>query len=321
MHRREWLAAVACAVMTFRGRRAGAASGPELPPVTIEQALDRLGSLMSAEALVAVFAASEDELVEFERGIRDIMERRWFRPPGVHPPSLAKALASLAGAFDRRKVDPIDRAAYLLSTLWRRRKGLSLDKDQQLAIFHEHRRRLSEAVDSYRRALPPRTVVHDLGPESPIDVLDTAIHFKDRTSEIQANEELLDALAATLKSYSAALLFESQGHAAGGEPHALALSLSRARVAKEGLVRRGIEASRLTVHGLGARFTIPESAHCPAGAPWWVKVSQDDTPACTDLSAPARDRRVDFVILRRKPRWPSAVSPAPRDGGAGGDAR
>ena len=124
MHRREWLAAVACALITFRGRRAAAASGRELPPVTIEQALDRLESLMSREALAVVSAASEDEPVEFERGIRDIMERRWFNPPGVHPPLLAKALASLAGAFDRRKVDPIDRAACLLSSLWRRRKGL-----------------------------------------------------------------------------------------------------------------------------------------------------------------------------------------------------
>jgi hypothetical protein len=102
-------------------------------------------------------------------------------------------------------------------------------------------------------------------------------------------------------------------------PHALALSLSRARVAKEGLVRRGIEASRLTVHGLGARFTIPGPEHCPYGTPSWLKVDQDGGPGCgVWMPAPARDRRVDFVILLRKLRWPSAVSPARRDGGDGG---
>jgi outer membrane protein OmpA-like peptidoglycan-associated protein len=334
---------------TLRGRSADAASGPEPPPATIEQAIDRLKTLVSSEALAAVLSASEDELVEFERGIRHIMDVRWFNPPGTHPPALSKPLGE---AFDARKVDRYDRAAYLLSSLWRRHKGLPLDRDQQLATFHEHRRRLSEAVESYRRALPPGTHVTDLGTESLIEIVDV-IHFKTATSEIEPGEELLlDALAATLKGYPEALLFEAQGHAAASEPHARALSLSRARVVKEGLAQRGVEASRLTAHGLGTRFTIPGPEKCPDARPW-SSTSRDIGRACVDrihmeelrraptgpvglgvqldaepdpgpvlvLSAPTRDRRVDFVILRRKPRWPTAVSPASRDASAAGDAR
>jgi hypothetical protein len=128
MRRRAWLAAIAGTAMLPLARRSRAAPAAAPPPATINQALDRLEALMSPEARAVLFAASEEELLAFEIGIEELMQLYWKKSYREHPPSLAPALAA-------HGVDRNDTAAYLLTSLWRRRKGLPLDRDRQLLVF------------------------------------------------------------------------------------------------------------------------------------------------------------------------------------------
>ena len=289
------MTAVAGAALTLHARRGLASAVPEPPPRTVTQALDRLETLMSPEALAVLFAASEKELLGFEIGIEQLMELYWQRPCDPSqlqacdqpPPSLASALAA-------RHVAPNDTAAYLLTSLWRRRKGLPLDRDRQLLVFREHRKWHAEAVGRVRHEAAARgIVISDLGSQT-ISLLESPAYFRHGTIELEAGQEqLVRAVAETLRS-NLSMFVEAQGHAAMGESHPDELSRSRARAVRSGLQQNGVQASRLTAHGLGARCLV-RGAICP--------------PICTSelTSAPARDRRVDFVILRQDPWRPEAT--------------
>lgn len=299
------MTAVAGATLALRGRRGLAAAVPEPPPKTVTQALDRLETLMSPEALAALFAASEEELLGFEIGIEEIMELRWRKAYNRHPPSLASALAA-------RHVAPNDTAAYLLTSLWRRRKGLPLDRDRQLLVFREHRKWHAETVDRIQREAGARgMVIRDLGRQM-ITFMQQPAYFRHGTIEFEAGQETwLEAAAATIRAYPSMLLLEAQGHAAIDESDPDTLSLSRARSVRSGLQQNGVETSRLTAHGLGSRCLIQGPEICPP-----ICASNGKLP-----SAPARDRRVDLVILRREP-WRPEPDLVPRDAGVKGpDAR
>jgi hypothetical protein len=59
MRRRLWLAAAVSAALAFPAQQARAA-GPELPPLSVDGALDQIETLIAPEALAAFYAAPED---------------------------------------------------------------------------------------------------------------------------------------------------------------------------------------------------------------------------------------------------------------------
>jgi outer membrane protein OmpA-like peptidoglycan-associated protein len=289
MRRREWL------TTTGAGRAAAVA---EPPPGTIEETLNRIETLISPEALAILVATPEEGLIEFEIGFNRIMALRWRSAAGKDPPWLVRVL-------EVRHVQPINGAAYLLTSLWRRRKGLPLDPDRQLLVLHERRRQLAETIERTQSEQRARGVItRDLGRQS--IVLDQdPIYFRNGTTEVEAAQKSsLDGVANLLRTTPSIVLVEAQGHAAVGESHAASLSLSRARVLVATLVRLGVPSTRLSAHGLGSRFPIPEPEICPAGTDWWHKVDRGNGPECFDRDqirpAPARDRRAELVILRRE---------------------
>lgn len=279
-----------------------AADAHEDPPRTIDEALDGLETLLSPEALSQIHSSPEEKLVEFESGTRDILRLRWLNVLGKHPPSLASALRA-------RRVDPADDAAYLLTALWHRQKGLPIDRRQPLQVVRRVRRIHADAVARQQRALPRGSYRFDCCGADGLTINGGQFHFLPDTAVLKPGQEaLLDRISGEIQRTTGFLLVEAQGHAAAAEQEPDALSLARARSLVAILVQRGIAPARLTSYGLGTRFPARVPEICPAGTPWSKKVSRGGEVPCVDDTAairPAglRDQRVDLVVIRRQ-FWP-----------------
>ncbi|HEU0036125.1 MAG TPA: OmpA family protein [Kofleriaceae bacterium] len=126
---------------------------------------------------------------------------------------------------------------------------------------------------------------------SSIEILQP-VHFQaNRATLMPTAYPVLDAVATTLRNHPDIVLVEIQGHTdeLGDDAVNLALSERRAREVVRYLVAKGVDASRLTAAGYGETQPL-DRAHVP--------------------SAWAKNRRVEFVILRRDSD-PMATVPQP----------
>jgi outer membrane protein OmpA-like peptidoglycan-associated protein len=122
-----------------------------------------------------------------------------------------------------------------------------------------------------------------------IEILNSVEFESDRAVIKPASYPILDAILRTLQGNPDIELVEIQGHTdeRGDDAHNLELSDRRAAAVKQYLVERGVAASRLSSQGYAGVQPL-DRRHTPAA---W-----------------ARNRRVEFVILRRAG---SSSSPAP----------
>jgi outer membrane protein OmpA-like peptidoglycan-associated protein len=116
--------------------------------------------------------------------------------------------------------------------------------------------------------------------DTAIEVLDRVYFEADRAVIKPVSYPLLDAVSSTLRGNPEIQLVEVQGHTdeRGDDAKNLELSTRRAAAVKDYLVSRGVEAHRLTVQGYGETQPL-DQRHTEAA---WAK-----------------NRRVDFLILRR----------------------
>jgi outer membrane protein OmpA-like peptidoglycan-associated protein len=265
--RRRWLALGVGAVVVPAARFAHALGRDA--PRTLDDAVAAFETLISPEALAHLAATPDARLPEYERGFDRIRALRWHEGavwPIAEGP-VGKALeAQCEGLGFRRQ----DLTAYLITTLARRHSGRGRDVAAQIAQFHEIRAR-EEKEEGVRR----KAGVHVF--KCRIELLDQFYFAAGAATPRTRPQELIDAIAATLIGNPQFLEVEAQGHASAGEPRADELSRARALDVVAALVRAGLPASRLTAHGLGARFRNTEPN----------RVAGRD-----------RDRRVELVILR-----------------------
>lgn len=99
----------------------------------------------------------------------------------------------------------------------------------------------------------------------------------------KVSDPLLDEVAAVLKEHPEILKIEVQGHTdnRGGEKYNDILSQNRSDAVMKAMIKRGIEANRLTAKGFGQH----------------VPIATNDTDAGRQLN-----RRVQFKILEKKPK-------------------
>ena len=315
MSRREWLCGVAAAGLSLRHGNVSAGHSIEPAPTTIAQAIGRLESLISPEAMAEILNGPDESLIEFSSGIHTLINLRWRMPHRKFP-------ASLVREFDAQRIGPREWAAYLVSALWRRRRRLSIGSEESLKVFRRQTAEREASKDAYQKALPKGTRVFDLGIFEYFYIPD-GIRYEHGTivpvSRIESESSAAN-VAAFLSNSRKALLVEAYGHAAANETDPAQLSLARAHDAVTRVVGKGAEPSRLTAAGMGTRFSLPAPVICPAGMPWWKKVDTDgDGPRCLDpgdpkiIPSPARNRRVEFVILRRRWALPDPPPAQPRD--------
>jgi outer membrane protein OmpA-like peptidoglycan-associated protein len=117
-------------------------------------------------------------------------------------------------------------------------------------------------------------IVHDTA----IEVLDKVYFATDSDAIRPESLPLLDAVAATMLGNPDIQLVELQGHADDHETDPVRLSGRRGLAVRDYLVDKGIELRRFEVAGYGA--------------------AMPSDPADT-AEARARNRRVEFLILRR----------------------
>ena len=300
MRRRVWLAAAASAVLAFPAPQAPAA-GPELRPLSVDEALDQLETLIAPEALAAFYAAPEDDVRELWMGVWHMyLSRDWSVPGGDgHIPSLNSDLRA-------RQVPASQDYQYLLTTLWRRKHGLPLDTPLVLESIDRQERLRAETIRTSRFPNgPPRS--DDLKPHlATIDHRETRlwmrlIHFDKGSVRSLPDDGAVDHVVKAIQSpASVCALAQVQGHASADESDARALSLRRARAIVARLVQRGVAPARLAAHGLGTRFPASAPKICPTGVPLNEQPTDCISPrAPAAARAPARDRRVEIFCLRR----------------------
>ena len=108
------------------------------------------------------------------------------------------------------------------------------------------------------------------------------VHFEtDRAVLLPQSHATLDAVVWALRAHPQILLLEVQGHAdeRGSAAHNLRLTRDRAAAVKRYLVGKGIDTARLRTRGYGESRPL-DSGH--------------------DEAAWSRNRRVEFVIVKRK---------------------
>jgi outer membrane protein OmpA-like peptidoglycan-associated protein len=133
--------------------------------------------------------------------------------------------------------------------------------------------------DPKKNGCPTSVVVTD----NEIFILQQVQFDTDKSTIKSVSDALLDEVAGVLKDHGEINKIEVQGHTddRGGKAHNKKLSQDRADAVKTALVKRGIDAARLTAMGYGQD----------------VPVAENKTP-----EGRAKNRRVQFKILEKKPK-------------------
>jgi outer membrane protein OmpA-like peptidoglycan-associated protein len=132
-------------------------------------------------------------------------------------------------------------------------------------------------------------------PPPPVELIEISDRVQFETGKsvlLKESEELLDReVVAVLKAHPEIKLVEIGGHtdARSDDDFNLSLSQARAEAVKKYLVKKGVEAERLTTQGFGETQPIGDNS--------------------TDEGM-AQNRRVEFKVLKREPPPDVAVDPA-----------
>jgi outer membrane protein OmpA-like peptidoglycan-associated protein len=254
------------ATLTLAAARSLAAARLRLPPRTLDDLLDEVEQVLSAPALALIYATPEPQLLDFASGVFSALSKRLDRRAWDARDQILAAQG--VPHWDDQKV-------FLVTALARRHRGQPFNVDEQLAAGRAAiARRNAEIAEHNRTDGTPGRKIH----ADQMGIAEVVYFDHGSALPAQGQDALLARLPKLLQGFPDVEYVEVVGHAARGEPNAERLSESRARSVVDVLVRGGVASARLLQHGLGARWpeTDPERQK---GA--------------------ARDRRVDFVFLKR----------------------
>jgi outer membrane protein OmpA-like peptidoglycan-associated protein len=264
--RRALLRLASAAPVALLSRPSLAAGRSRRPPKTLDDLLDEVERLLSPEALALIYATPEPELLDFASGVFSALSMRLD----------ARAWAARNDIFEARGVPYWDdQKVFFVTALVRRHRGQPLDIEEQLAAKRAASARLMADLEKRNRELGTPGTKYRFDQMGFSDI----VYFERGSTRPVPGQERLAALPALFAGFPDISLVEVEGHAEPGERDGRALSEARARWVIELLVRGGVAAAKLLPHGLGASY--------PETDPDRAKVS-------------GRDRRVDFVILKRK---------------------
>ena len=116
----------------------------------------------------------------------------------------------------------------------------------------------------------------------------TPVFFKTASAKILPKSfPILDEVTATLKKFKTVRLVEVQGHTddVGGAKYNKKLSAKRAKSVRDYLIKKGIEAARLSSSGYGPTKPL-------------VPFDKDEMSKAELKAARAKNRRVQFIVLK-----------------------
>lgn len=169
---------------------------------------------------------------------------------------------SIAGAACSKKEEPAMQPT----------PAAGVDQDSIDRARADSIRNAQRIADSIRMANAANTGA--AGREDALRVLTTAIHFEyDATTIAGEDMAILDQKAAIMQANSGVRI-RITGHCdeRGSDEYNLALGMNRAIAAKEYLVRRGIDASRIDVASLGREVPVDPSSNESA----WAQNRRDE---------------------------------------------